>query len=226
MMVKDSLNSPIPKDYDELLAQWLRVRRSILKRLINKRSFRYLAKKFGVSHPTIMRIQREENYVPSRKLMIRIMQRYKKPKVVMKNNVEKLNVVFDPVITIFGDVLSTKNHTEICYNRKTKKPFVMKSKVSKKQEESLDWQLKSQRIKWGSMVEKSGCGKGSLLKVSFKFFRSTDGIFDYANIIQGLADAMVRVGYLVGDDARHFLPVFEQYEIDAKNPRTEIKIKN
>ena len=42
------------------------------------------------------------------------------------------------------------------------------------------------------------------------------------NIFQGLADMMVKCGWMPDDNADEFLPVFLGYEVDKNNPRVEI----
>ncbi len=212
-MVNDGANRVIPKRYDALLALYRKCQKSIIRRLNNKRSVRSVAGNLGVSHPIVMRIRKDPNYIPSRKTMVKIVQKIMKPKTVG----EKV------MITIKGDLLSTKNHQVIAKNKYSGKRFVIKNKPAKKQEDSLGWQLLAQKKEWQKML---GLGRMYPLRIRFRIYRKNESRWDYINIIQGLADAMIRVGFLPDDDAKHFLPVFDKYEIDELNPRTEIEILN
>lgn len=55
-------------------------------------------------------------------------------------------------------------------------------------------------------------------KFHFYYYRKDKRHFDYANMVQILADAFQKVGILEDDDAKHFIPVFEGYEVDGENP--------
>ncbi len=59
-------------------------------------------------------------------------------------------------------------------------------------------------------------------RMQIKIFRGRAGRFDYNNIVQNLFDAMVKAELLPDDDADTLIPVYVPYEIDRKNPRTEI----
>jgi Holliday junction resolvase RusA-like endonuclease len=119
------------------------------------------------------------------------------------------------MITILGNLYSTKNHTVIARRRGTGKPFVMKSYPAKKQEIDLLWQLKGQLVEWKKMME----GKRYPLEVTLKIYRATAQRFDYVNIVQGLFDAMVKAGYFPDDNADYLIPRFLPYEVDKSNPR-------
>lgn len=127
------------------------------------------------------------------------------------------------MITIFGTLYSSKNSKQIFRNRKTGKSFIAKSNSSMKSEDGLLLQLKSNISRWRGMVMMKAINGGPL-RVQFKIYRKTMQRFDYVNIIQSLSDQMVKAGYLPDDSADYFIPVFEPYEIDKHNPRTEIKI--
>jgi Holliday junction resolvase RusA-like endonuclease len=62
------------------------------------------------------------------------------------------------------------------------------------------------------------------VKVGFKYIRGSKHKFDYVNPLQTSLDIMVEFGWLEDDNADIILPVFEQYEYDKLNPRTEIII--
>lgn len=125
------------------------------------------------------------------------------------------------MITIEGELYSSKNSRQILFNKATGRPFVSKSKVAKADEKSLCFKLLAQKQKFLSEL------KGKILpyKVVFKIYRQTHRKFDYINIIQNLCDCMVQVGILEDDCADIIIPEFEPYEVDKTNPRVEITIK-
>ena len=130
------------------------------------------------------------------------------------------NIKGGNVITIYGELYSTKNSKRIL--RAGDRLFIAKSAVSKAQDKQIEQQLVIYRKKWESLC----MGKKYPLKITFKIYRKTKRRFDYINIIQGVCDCMVRCGWLPDDDAEHILPVFEQYEVDKNNPRVIISIEN
>ena len=67
-------------------------------------------------------------------------------------------------------------------------------------------------------------GKRFPVRIKFMIYRQSHRIFDYINIIQNLCDCIVKEGLLPDDDAKHFIPVFEEYRVDSANPRTELTI--
>jgi hypothetical protein len=52
------------------------------------------------------------------------------------------------------------------------------------------------------------------LKVGFYFIRDSKRRFDYANVVQKVADMMVDAGWIDDDDASHLIPVFLGYEVN------------
>lgn len=61
----------------------------------------------------------------------------------------------------------------------------------------------------------------------FHFFytRKDHRHFDYANVVQVLADALQKVGILEDDDMDHFVPVFDGYKVDKESPGVEFYIE-
>ncbi len=98
----------------------------------------------------------------------------------------------------------------------------VKSDRAQQHFDELVWILSQQdlRRQWERMI----MGRAYPLRVRFKIYRSTHGKFDYVNILQNLLDAMVKAGYIPDDDARHLIPLPEQYEKDAQNPRTILTV--
>lgn len=131
------------------------------------------------------------------------------------------------MITIYGTLYSSKNHRQLFKNRSTGKMFIAKPKKAKDAEDGLMLQLKSNIRRWKKMQRERDPhleGEHYPIRVSFKIYRKNKQRFDYVNIIQSLADQMVKAGYMPDDSADYFIPVFEPYEVDSKNPRTEIII--
>src|SRR3989442_420067 len=100
------------------------------------------------------------------------------------------------MITILGELYSSKNGTRILRNRQTGKPFVAKKAKAKDAEQGMLLQLQAQKQEWKRMVKKSGLP----FRVHFKFYRRTRMRFDYVNLLQNLADNMVKAGYLFDDN--------------------------
>jgi len=123
-------------------------------------------------------------------------------------------------ITIYGELHSSKNGKMIV-NIKGRPMLISKSSV-RQAEKSINQQLVLNKAKWLRMID--GCPKP--LNVVFKLYRQTHRRFDWINILQQLQDCMVKCGWLPDDNADELLPVFEGYEVDPKNPRTEIYLKN
>lgn len=62
-------------------------------------------------------------------------------------------------------------------------------------------------------------------KFHFYYIRKDHRHFDYANVVQILADAFQKVGILEDDDMDHFIPVFDGYEVDKNNPGVMFNIE-
>ena len=132
------------------------------------------------------------------------------------------------MITIYGQLYSSKNHRQLFKNKSTGKMFIAKPQKAKAAEDGLMVQLKTNKQRWRMMIalkEKLFSPDGYYpLRVQFKIYRKNNQRFDYVNIVQSLADQMVKAGYLPDDNADYFIPVFVPYEVDASNPRCEIQI--
>lgn len=120
------------------------------------------------------------------------------------------------MIKISGEIHSSKNSRQIHFNNRTKRPFVAKSTAAKDDEELLASQLADDGCKqeWKSMVS----GRDYPLYVNFHFVRKTRARWDFANLVQGIADALVKAGYLIDDDVEHFIPLYGGHHVDKKDP--------
>jgi len=124
------------------------------------------------------------------------------------------------MLTLHTELYSSKNSRQIFKNPKTKKFFLAKSSVALKQDEKLLGLLLENKPVWQKMLQ----GKEYPLYIQFRIYRKTHGVYDYTNIIQGLADCLTKAGYILDDNWKYFIPVFTPHEKDANNPRVEIKI--
>ena len=125
------------------------------------------------------------------------------------------------MITIYGELYSSKNSKRIV--RFGDKMALIPSKAYMSSIKPIETQLCLNRYKWLKEIENAS----KPLKVGFKIYRKTHRKSDYINLLQGLADLMVKCGWIKDDNMDEFLPVFEPYEVDKNNPRTEIfLIKN
>lgn len=114
------------------------------------------------------------------------------------------------MITLYGEIHSSKNSRQIYVNRGTGKPFVAKSKSSKADEQMLSFQLMS--IENVNDWERMRQGLEYPYWVAFMFIREKHARWDFSNLVQGVADALVKAGYLPDDDVDHFIPVYAGHD--------------
>ena len=118
------------------------------------------------------------------------------------------------------ELYSSKNNMHFA-RLKNGRTILLKSKKAQEQEKILDNLLKLNKHFWDSMID----GKNKKpLNVGFFIYRRTKRRWDWANIIQGISDAMVKAGYLEDDSAEFFTPVFLGFEVDKENPRVELSV--
>jgi Holliday junction resolvase RusA-like endonuclease len=125
-------------------------------------------------------------------------------------------------LLLYGELYSKKN-SKRCFV-KNGRTYVLPSKVYEKNKKAFLQQLcLSQDCKrvWQNILNFSKERQGTEypLSLKVKIFRKTRRQFDYINIIQGLQDILVEAGYLPDDSAKYFIPSFETFEVDSKNPR-------
>jgi len=123
------------------------------------------------------------------------------------------------MIVISGEIHSSKNSRRVL--RSGNRTIVAKSKQAKADEEMLSIQLNAQAEKWKEMIE----GKIFPIHVVFHFVRTTRRKWDFVNLVQGVADAMVKAGYLPDDDVEHFVPHYGGHTVDKTNPGVEFWVK-
>lgn len=123
-------------------------------------------------------------------------------------------------IVLNTELYSSKNSRKFVRNRRTGQTFIVKSARAQQQEKVLDALLNQNKEIWYEMVKE----KKYPLRVGFYIYRKTRMRWDWVNIIQGLADAMVKAGYIEDDSAFYFTPYFIGWDIDKNNPRVEITV--
>ncbi len=112
-------------------------------------------------------------------------------------------------IVIRGEIHLSKNSRNIL-RANNGRTYVVKSSAAKADEENMLYQLLEQKPTWEASQSRS-------THVCFHFIRKTRARFDFANIVQGVADAMVKAGYIDDDDVDHFIPEWAGYEVDKQN---------
>jgi Holliday junction resolvase RusA-like endonuclease len=113
------------------------------------------------------------------------------------------------VITIRGEIHSSKNSRRV-FRTRDGRTIVAKSVAAKADEQILLYQLIEQKPTWEATRSRN-------THVFFHFIRKTHARFDFANIVQGIADAMVKAGYIEDDSVDFFIPVYAGYEVDKQN---------
>lgn len=123
------------------------------------------------------------------------------------------------MISVKGQIHSSKNSRRIAM--RGGKPILLKSEQATADEYGIGMQLNVQRDEWERMID--GCEYP--LYVVFHFIRQTKARWDFLNLAQGVADAMVEAGYLPDDDVEHFIPVWGGYTVDKNDPGVDIWIQ-
>lgn len=123
------------------------------------------------------------------------------------------------MIIIQGEIHSSKNSRRVF--RVKGKTIVAKSARAKEDEGMLAMQLNLQMGKWEEMTK----DKDFPIHVVFHFVRRTKSKWDFANLVQGVADAMVKAEYLPDDDVAHFIPHYGGHTVDKTNPGVEFWVK-
>ena len=123
-------------------------------------------------------------------------------------------------IVINQEIYSSKNSRQFVRMRNGR-TILLKSHRAKEQEDTLKTSLQQQANKWAKMAQ----GEAFPLTVCFCVWRKTKRHWDWQNIIQGLADAMVAAGYIPDDDTTHFTPKYILADYDKENPRVAFWIE-
>jgi hypothetical protein len=132
----------------------------------------------------------------------------------------------DPTFVIPGNLISSKNSRNVIPVKKpdgTVKRVPIKSKAAKDNEKALMSYFsgdKAFRSAWLERIAQAGFP----VRLRVKIYRQTKARCDAGNITQNLFDCLVKSGLLPDDSMDYILPYYEPYEVDPKNPRTEINI--
>ena len=126
------------------------------------------------------------------------------------------------MISIQGEIHSSKNSRKLIFNRNTRRLIIAKSDAARADESMLAEQLDLQKSDWDHIVAE--------LKypyyVKFYFRRRTQSKWDFVNLVQGVADAMVKAGYIPDDDVLHLIPVWGGWDVQPQNPGVDFFIES
>ncbi|MDK4479942.1 hypothetical protein [Fusobacterium necrophorum] len=126
------------------------------------------------------------------------------------------------MIFIAGNVPSSKNSKEICWNKNMKRPILTNSKTVKNY-------LKAHEHEWKNPktikeFKKKLEGKEKPYRIGFYFIRDSRRKFDFINAAQLPCDLMARHGWIDDDNANEIVPVFLGYETDKENAGVGIEV--
>lgn len=122
------------------------------------------------------------------------------------------------MITIYGNVPSSKNSKQLFKNKNTGKLFVAKSSLCLNYIKNTELQWIANKRSFDIMF----ANKKKPLKIKLKFFRDSKRKADYINLAQLPLDLMVKHKWIPDDNYTEIIPIFLPIEIDTKNPRLEI----
>ena len=109
-----------------------------------------------------------------------------------------------------------KNHQQIIYNTKTKKPFIMQSNAYKRYEKDAGW-----FVKWNKPPINQP------VNVKCIFYRDSERRCDLTNLLEAIDDILVKYKVLADDN---FKVIYShdgsRVFVDRDNPRTEIVIED
>jgi len=111
-----------------------------------------------------------------------------------------------------GNAIKSKNgkYQIIVYNTEQYRRYLMQTKSY--------WEL------YASIFRGMLKGKEPPYRIEFLFVRANRHLFDYANMVQGPQDLMVKNGWIKDDKAELMIPVFPQHVIDKQNPGLIIRV--
>jgi len=135
----------------------------------------------------------------------------------------------EPTTFIFpGELISSKNSRKplLCRSKSTGKTKIVpvKSSLAKADEDRVRALIRNNPkfvMQWKLAMH----DRSFPVRLRVKIFRKSDRVFDYVNIVQNLFDCIVKEGLLPDDSAKYLIPVFDPYQVDKNNPRTEIIIE-
>lgn len=109
-----------------------------------------------------------------------------------------------------------KNHQQVLYNSKTKKPFIAQNNAYKRYERDAGW-----FVKWNKPPIKEP------VNVKCVFYRDSDRRVDLTNLLEAIDDILVKYGVLDDDNFK----IIASHDgsrvyVDREKPRIEIEITN
>jgi len=111
------------------------------------------------------------------------------------------------VLTLEGELYSSKNSKQIVRSKKTGKSFIVDSKASQKGKKWLKPQLIDEKNKeiWRAAIKKV---KKFPIHLGLYVERKTLAKWDFNNISQGLMDELVDADYFIDDNVSVVVPVY------------------
>lgn len=107
-----------------------------------------------------------------------------------------------------------KNHQQVLYNSKTKKPFIAQSNAYKRYERDAGWFLKKIPQPISEPVN-----------VKCVFYRDSERKVDLNNLLEAITDILVRYKVILDDNYRIVAGHDgSRVYVDREHPRTEIEI--
>lgn len=129
-----------------------------------------------------------------------------KPQQEIKSNIPK------DAIFVAGNVPSLKNSKQIFVNKKTGKRFVTSSDLCKEYEKETKLFYSDNWRKFLDIRPRM-----NPLKIKFYFVRKDNRVFDYINVVQIILDLMVKNEWIIDDNMKFVIPIFEGYHVDKNN---------
>lgn len=126
------------------------------------------------------------------------------------------------MIFIKGNVPSSKNSKEICWNKNMKRPILTNSKTVKNYLKLHEMEWKNPKII--KEFKKKLEGKEKPYRIGFYFIRDSRRKFDYINAMQLPCDLMVKAGWIDDDNVNEIIPVCLGYEVDKGNAGVGIEV--
>lgn len=115
------------------------------------------------------------------------------------------------MIFISGNVPSSKNSKEICWNQNMQRPILTNSKTVKKYIKNSKAEWLANKPKFLKMIK--NLEKPFIVK--FYFVRNSKRKFDYNNVSQILTDLMTEYSYIEDDNCTQIVPYYVGYEVNS-----------
>jgi Holliday junction resolvase RusA-like endonuclease len=119
---------------------------------------------------------------------------------------------------IAGNVASSKNSKRIVSRGSFKR--LINSKLAMEYASIAMPQLLAQKEKWLQVVE----NQPKPLYVGFYFIRKDRRKWDFHNIVQSIADLMVKAEWIADDNTEEFIPVYVGHKVDKEGAGVVINL--